>query len=130
MDIDTMQAGCELDELIAEKVMGLPRAELGGACPKCGGGTRIGTGRAWCSNCTEWIYSPYPEYSTDIAAAWSVVQRSIPRQNFSLYVIGPIWHCFFDLDMDAQNTFVNKFEARADTAPLAICRAALKAIRV
>lgn len=71
-----------------------------------------------------WSYNG-PDYSTDIAAAWEVVEEVWVDARFNLewhrgtWVAGEYDH--------HEGVFV--YEAEADTAPLAICRAALKAVR-
>jgi hypothetical protein len=71
----------------------------------------------------------YPEYSTDIAAAWEIVAKhphyfQLVRSNETGWRPSPwgamLWRCRFYAP--------EKFEARAETAPLAICRAALLAV--
>ena len=67
-----------------------------------------------------------PNYSTDIAAAWEVVNRLHPDFSISLGFDDPAtieeikWCC----ELYAKDEPFADFEARADTAPLAICRAA------
>jgi hypothetical protein len=65
----------------------------------------------------------YPDYSTDIAAAWEVVNKSssfmVTMQDEDLGYTK--WYCEYA-------TETGYFEAEADTAPLAICRAALLAV--
>ncbi len=70
-------AGREMDALIAERVMKIaPRAwDEGTLCPKCGDEMRWCGERSRCTTCVEWRYSPYREYSTDIVAAWRVVEK-------------------------------------------------------
>jgi len=92
-----MKPGRELDTLVAEKVMGLNHDKLDG-------------------------YPAY--YSTDIAAAWEVVEKLIPD-------------CFLTLQW-IEGWEVSHFEpgpygghmhlAHGDSAPHAICLAALKAL--
>lgn len=73
-------------------------------------------------------YDAIPHYSTDIAAAWEVVEKlcdeSIPENEQYSVVVSPYWcefeHRIYQGEPDA-------FHAYADTAPLAICLAALKA---
>jgi hypothetical protein len=112
-----MKAGRELDALIAEKVMGIE--------PWPG---RPGVFRAP-------IVPPGvepkpclpPEYSTDIAAAWKLVEKFTREE----------------VKIDIRNSHSNKAQwtviiakspkdawdlTQADTAPLAICLAALKAV--
>jgi hypothetical protein len=73
------------------------------------------------------IYPSYPAFSEDISAAWDVVEKlkegeaasaNIDIQTDVVVVIG--WY-----GSRADEFF--RGEARADTAPLAICLAALKA---
>lgn len=70
-----------------------------------------------------------PKYSTDIAAAWEVVEFFHPNFSVDLSYDDPQtveeikWCC----ELCANKEPYDDFEARADTAPLAICRAALLA---
>lgn len=72
---------------------------------------------------------PLRPYSTDIKAAWDLVGAlieklptdesfSICTNNWSHTGIAEEWSCFFGNGIQG--------EAKADTAPLAICRGALK----
>jgi len=71
-----MEAGRELDALVAEKVMGLSAPwDENTPCPYCGEIMRYCGQRSWCTSCSEWRYGPYKEYSEDISAAWEVVER-------------------------------------------------------
>ena len=120
-DIDTLPAGPELDALIAEKVMGWEWNIRNGQC----------YAEHWCSNAADC----WPEWSpsTDITAAWEVVEklRNWPNGHYwlSLSQIAGVrgeWRSGFSYGGMAVN-HSPKFVV-ADTAPLAICRAALKAI--
>ena len=99
-DIDKLEAGLELDALVAEKVMGWFVAK----------GPHSPT-------------SPpdlIPRYSTDIAAAWEVVEKMIDQGR--RFVINNNF---------SRTMFIADFCGRdvlEKTAPLAICRAALKAV--
>ena len=101
-----MPAGPELDAHIAEQVMGLKAA------------------------------AKIPSYSTDIAAAWTVVETMIRKDGVyfgcphfkhkhqSLASLGypegtECWYCVIN------TKHLNKVVICADTAPLAICRTAL-----
>lgn len=121
-----MDAGRELDALVAEKVMGFnkvteivvdhePPHEL----------YRAPDGRGYYPN-------RIPLYSTSIADAWQVVEK-LAREGKHLALQAPgsldmnecyrrfkQWTADFTYDIDS--------EGRADTAPLAICLAALKAV--
>lgn len=110
-----MKAGRELDALVAEKVMGWvwikeinsPRApEL---LPPNGHSPVMAD-------------DPIPRFSTDIAAAWSVIEKLSGPDEYATYQItnagaaGDVFVC------------VGKGEAFAETLPLAICLAAIHAV--
>lgn len=120
MNVDEMQAERELDALIAEKVMGYTLDyEL---AENYDGPTVKELRDKYDEN------GILPYYSSDIADAWQVVLQFVPSEHFSLYTVGPIWYCFFRLDPEQDKSYHNRFESREYTAPLAICRAALKAV--
>lgn len=106
-----LEAGRELDALVAEKVMGWTVAlEDRGPC------------RVWRphENSAE-RSQPIPPYSTSIEAAWEVVEKMRQREfGFSL---NDAWIAWF-------LAAPNEYQADADTAPHAICLAALKAVGV
>lgn len=118
-----MTPGRELDALVAEKVMG--------CTPK-----RDGSGRIECG-CPdkghEHFIDPYDRemdmglksYSTDIAAAWEVVDKIANHwSNVSLLRADDgSWHVCSDPEMSFGSS-----GAEAPTAPHAICLAALKAV--
>ena len=126
-EILNMTAGREMDILVAEMVMGQTNFEHLGFywtegttedgqdgwegiyCPRCGASE--GSKDKCCIH-----------YSTNIAAAWQVVEmlRSKLWGRIEL-VSGLEWHCWSDLDKA-------KSWGSGDTAPLAICRAALLAV--
>ena len=66
--------------------------------------------------------SPW-RYSTDIHSAWMVVDRLISDYYLSLHFGEDGFYCHFD-DFET-----GKHHGEAPTAPLAICRAALKCCR-
>lgn len=91
-----MNAGRELDALVASKVMRLK-----------------GEGDF---NPPAWVI---PEYSTDIAAAWTIIEH--------FYQAG--WGAGASMDGHTGcEASVGQFTARADTPMEAICLAALKAV--
>ena len=132
---DELQAGRELDALVAEKLFGW---------------THVGTSAAYgyppdSTIPTEerepavgWPPRAYtkqvPKYSTDIAAAWQVVEKLSEKyrvcvhrrangdvgEGDNLYEI-VIWLDFWNCDPEKPLAVI-----RAMTAPLGICRAALK----
>jgi len=123
-EISNMSAGGKMDALIAINVIGLNEILLDNAlCPYCGMEMWHGKDRSRCSNCNEWRYSPYKEYSEDISAAWEVVEKvewmSITKTQTGSpnFLMGLLY--FVE---------VNGYVIYAETAPLAICRSALLAI--
>lgn len=121
-DVDDMEAGTELDALIAEKVMGWTKYVY----------EKEGTTH------TEWTearsvgtrYHADFHPSTDISTAWDVVEELARRG----YDLGRVGKEFGEGQYIAQffhgKTYGQACEhARGETAPLAICRAAFKAIQ-
>lgn len=120
-----MEAGRELDALIAEKVMGFIAYKVQLVAPP----PRVRT-----MDELQHIGEPLPHYSTNIADAWEVVEKLGRWHGFDFMIVMP----------DPEQTFhLRTYEAGwyeatndgperrvvsdADTAPLAICLAALKA---
>ena len=112
--MSTVEAGRPLDALIADKVMRLyvdAHVMYAAHCPD--------------TNCCDG--EPIPEYSTDIAAAWLVVEtlQSGPHYKFvHIAVYDGQWSCW--TEHVAGDPPIGL--CSADTAPLAICLAALKAV--
>lgn len=120
--IGSMEAGRELDALVAEKVMGLKniREEEGlfGTMTLYGEQEIPGEfGRLTAKG--------LPRYSTDIAAAWGVVEKIRSTKLGCFFLnwdrISDMWAAGFDGN-------VGKYEIQQEIAPHAICLAALKAI--
>ena len=137
MNIDEMQAGRELDALIAEKVMKLPGVRKGDAKRY-----HAGTGYAHLESPNEYYCDPQEDYSsgrilrysTDIAAAWQVVEMFHPKDGIEtrcpkavFYVTG-LHDGTYRVDLTLRAGDNKNFGACADTVQLAICRAALKAV--
>lgn len=117
----TMKPGKELDALIAENVMGLPVLDY----------NNYGTITVSYENDEnrQAVWVDLPKYSTDITAAWEVAEKLAEKGFY--YEIQQAW--------SQENTkrcrvYLNDGEARyiaiGDTAPHAICLAALKALGV
>lgn len=107
---DELKPGRELDALIAHKVMGL---EVHNGFEVVGEGAFRAPSRAF----------PVKRYSTDIAAAWEVVDSL--RSRFE----GFYWNLNETYDgMWTVNFWPKGSELNGDTAPHAICLAALKAV--
>lgn len=109
MNIDEFEAGRELDALVAEKVMG-----------------RILIPDEVLKHTSATNFEDIPAYSTDISAAWQVVEKML---ELGAYVDIGIDKYGAQVQLD---NYDGKWESgesiRADNAPLAICRAALKAL--
>lgn len=103
-----MEAGRELDALVAERVMGLEAVNDGWVAESFPNGGMV---------------YPLPEYSTDIAAAWRIVEILRPRYYmFRIFV----YSCIEAQFQDHPNNAIAV--GRSDTPAHAICLAALKAI--
>lgn len=127
MSMTELQAGRALDALVAEKILGRTDWEHGEIGETSGG-------NPYCVRCNElgnWGDKIFtndrccPRYSKDIAAAWLVIEK-LEQDGFqiSLNNFTPYWHVVM-----TKNMGVDGFGCgQADTAPLAICLAALKAV--
>ena len=134
-----LSAGRELDDMVSEKIMGW-KYQQSSPDPKKYFCREYGNDAGWwlrpnttrddmiwsCASC-----SPPPEYSADITAAWEVLNRlpldlwpEVGRMNTGS------WYC--EIVQGAPWPTGVGYLARevAETAPLAICRAALKAARL
>jgi hypothetical protein len=107
MNVEEMGAGRELDLLIDVRVMGAASRDV----------SKVG-------------YGPTPRYSTDISAAWEVLCKL--KEKFrdvtvtsNPFVEGEGWECSVEHPMSGEIFAVSA----ALDAPLAICRAALKAVK-
>ena len=97
-----MNAGRQLDALIAERVMGKKVDQSSGVdiCFEDG--------------------PPIPRYSTNIADAWLVVEK------FEIVEVEKLYHAY----IAAVHVENRVYSVQANTAPLAICLAAFKAVGV
>lgn len=131
-DIENMPAGREMDALIAEKVMDwkpcyIVKHQFGMAL--ISQHLKKEDAEAACEKGDEMIESQPPKYSSDITAAWLVVEKLLNNKlwTFNLEVTGsgnPI-QC-----VEASFSYPSEDEECVSTAntadePLAICRAAL-----
>jgi hypothetical protein len=127
IDVSKLDAGPELDALVAEKVMGWTKEPSANPFPgpKSLPWNWVAPHSTWGPGTPGKCYpTSVPKYSTDIAAAWEVVEKL--RDQFEGVVVdgiklpgAPAWQCIV----------MNESEkGEAQTAPLAICRAALKAV--
>ena len=125
MPVGEMPAGRELDELIAQRVTGWPKPDatscelLENACWALATDNRG-------FDC--WRYRG-PRYSTEIADAWDVVEATIYPKGWFLAPMpdtGGWWGVFRWEFIEGRDFGGGQYEvAIGETAPLAICRAAL-----
>jgi hypothetical protein len=124
-EAENIPAGRDLDALIAEMIFGEKKNHLeaqweegntsdgkdgwdGFFCPRCG--------------CPDYLYKKEPcclHYSTDISAAWEITKKI---NSFFIDQTAP--HLGIDVEFFIDGS-LKSYKATADTAPLAICRAAL-----
>jgi|SRR6185503_6855714 len=128
--MSTTQVDRELDVLVAERVMGLDVYRHDG-----GDDLVFTEDRDWADAGEPLIDTggnprKVPRYSTDIAAAFQVVEAILKR--FRRFEIHALPDCYAvqveDGTDDINSYYVANVEA--ETAPLAICRAALAALGV
>lgn len=146
--VSALPAGRELDALVAERVMGWTRLDVRPSCwPPAVSltcielGPRFGTtvppyaGPWWLPPGVTAERGPvngvgFPEYSTDIAAAWTVLE-TVQRRSACLASVTKFRDgahgCIVESNRDGERLGKETAYARADTAPLAICRTALLA---
>lgn len=121
-----MDAGTVLDALVAEQVMGQRRV---GDCP---------LGASDCIGKYEPQIGRWPclaPYSTDIAAAWEVVEAMVGKGcEFALIADERCEPRDYAAEFSRNNSNIGETTylcgERADTAPHAICLAALRAVGV
>lgn len=114
-DVDSMLAGREMDKLIAEKVMG-----WGDFWSDPNGVILMGNPPG---NTVEDDRIEVPHYSTDIAAAWQIVEYSLQQRGWGFHSLDEGWSASFFV-----TGRTSLILSHADTAPLAICRAAFLAV--
>lgn len=114
MRIDEMQAGRKMDKAVSQYVFG--NTEF--VCRNCEDDYHVVDRQDLTA------YIPVPNYSTDIAAAWEVLNKFTHKKpciNYLNDLWNPVgWHCHID----------GHHAEGCDTAPLAICRCALMAMGV
>ena len=129
-----MVPGRELDALVAERVMGWVRcsawqgANLGSAGGFVGMNHGCEHARGTCFPADDSV--PWPHFSTDIAAAWEVVEK-MRKDGWGMTVDslgfpGEEWRAWFQCDVS--HDYLKMEIGEAATAPHAICLTALKAV--
>lgn len=127
-----MKAGRELDTLVAEKVMGWEATADGLYWDARQKRTRLVLGSAIAKKREEMGIENGPGFvfapSADIAAAWEVVEKlvSTPGPNGDHHSVQVDYSGDAVVVIDENEDW--QVSAIADTAPLAICLAALKAV--
>ncbi len=121
-DRDEIRAGRDLDALVAQQVMGWSGVE--------NRPDRMSTylgGDGWSGKNPGGVLSDIPYYSTAMAAAWLIVER-LHGDWYCSVRERPVeyneWACTF-----AHRRATQTVEGLANTPSLAICRAALNAVR-
>jgi len=135
-EILNMPAGREMDALVAEKVMGWINVEKTTWSNFRADGTRFGGGeelRGTPPNHYDInpVMYPVKNYSTDIAAAWQVVEKMQAAHEWYFH-FGNKLYIFNIVDDNGEPEEDHRITLVAHntshTAPLAICRAALLAV--
>lgn len=116
VDYSMMEAGRELDALVAARVMGLTVEPRGGEPRYYNETMREQYGGAWTS--------PVPHYSTDLLAAWEVLDMMRGR-GFGVVVSDAGATVPWAVDFDDGKVGVN---VQSASLPVAICNAALFAV--
>ena len=123
-EVLALQAGKEIDALIARHVFGWEFRQPQGRyscciCQRCGRHTDECFGEYECN------------WSDNIAAAWQVVDKlkSGPTGDGFAWTWGVEIAWIEDMGRAVWNVIVAGHEVEADSAPLAICQAALLAVR-
>ena len=117
-EIDKLETGPETNALVAEKVMGWSNLTTKYGC-------LTGNHPDTEASLLPYGHTSVPEYSTFISAVWEVVDKLKREYDFNMdWDIRVGWNCAWGFPESAMKASVS---ACADTAPLAICRAALKA---
>jgi len=137
VDIDKLEAGRELDALVAEHIFGWKRIAEGSVSINVPSGETVLLNDLFVSPddyervkvVGSALVAPMnlPDFSTDISAAWGVVEKVIRLVNrgFELSVTNHYPDIYgVDVRFDGHD-MVN-----GNTIPLAICRAALKCVWV
>ena len=112
-EILALPVGRELDALVALRVYGLEEITVVGK-----------------HYFIDPLDTPLPLYSTDISAAWEVVEKVQERYNFFLAYNHKTkdFQVFIDVPNEDEDATIIHYEYDAPTAPEAICKAALLAV--
>jgi len=137
MKIEDIKAGRELDVLVAEKVMNDKGITYYAILTKYGKEISQAATTFHADGLMRSLFGAsryekrirYIPYSTDIAAAWQVVEKMQKKYVINIEVdCENIWVEIWRDSTDEPSNYKQVADESADTAPLAICLAALKAI--
>ena len=117
-EILNMEAGRKMDALIAEKVMGLP-PEWTHFEPH---------GKEFDTSIGRVAISEVAHYSTDIAAAWEVMEKMSKRYDIVVGVCGGLASCKILREVEHDWKWEMIVEQIYESSPFAICKAALLAL--
>lgn len=127
--IDTMPAGAEMDALVAISLFGWSNLQWRDAdhyvSPGCGRNSSSPAGYYGKGPNMECFLTH--RYSTDIAAAWLVVEKLRDSDQLESIALGNWEDSRWTKWVVTLRCFADDQDGRGETAPLAICRAALKA---
>jgi len=121
-----MKPGRELDKLVAEKVMGWKSIGLFEVGHGAGVDIVSPTGQRYYHSDGYAGETPYPHYSTDIAAAWRVVEKIKGDKAFAGSIVLQ-WDCG-QWEVGYQHWDEVQPLVSSDSAAHAICLAALKSV--
>lgn len=102
IDFDKMEAGPEMDALVHERIFGFRS-----------------------------LRHVDPEYSRDVGATWEIIEKLRRTGDYCCLELHSDHHCIYRMSLTLADLEDERhkpaFAANGETAPLAICRAALKA---
>ena len=124
-----MDAGRELDLIIASKIFGIKKIHYGKWDTEKKFPQYIPSGKPWRTHQID--AKPVPAFSTHIAHAWEIVEK-LRRDGWNISISADNgWGCtFYKVNVQGDEQFNATWEEshgpiNSDTTPLAICRAAL-----
>ena len=124
---NSIETRTRLNEMVAEKIFGEPRPPEKKSGGSLGQAYETSIGHCWSTQTlggfgrSEWSKWRVADFSGDIAQAWRVVEK-LQQQNYLMTV--NVYRRFY-CEIYFDNHY---FCAARDTAPEAICRAALAAV--
>lgn len=123
-NLDKLEAGRDMDALVAHKIMGYYVDRWSPDFSEIDYWYRTEP-QPWYSGSHNEQTKIVPHYSTDIAAAWQVVERLWSKHLYYFYLS---YYESINWVRIVGTAPAEVWHGNAETAPLAICRAALKAV--